>query len=125
MTRSRENGTMPRLRNITRSTITVAGLAIPAGRVGEVEDEAHRQWLNRSGLNRSLIATAYRVEPAETDRLLSLMLDCKAMPDRYPMTAQGKPSCKALAVALERFVSAKERDRAWARANPENGVGAS
>ena len=114
---------MPRLRNITRSTITVANLAIAPGRVGEVDDAAHIAWLNRSAANRRTASVALRVLPTKGNPLEALMRDCKRHPERHQMTAAGRPSCSYLTRTLGRVVGAEERDRAWAQVQAEKAAG--
>ena len=109
-----------RLRNDGGDTVTIAGLAIPPGRVGEVSDEAVAAWLRRSPTNARTLAKLHRLPPVESfpDKLARVCRTIRDEPSLYwdCMTRDGKPTCAVLRDIVGKPVSAAQRDAAWARA---------
>ena len=96
-----------RLKNTGTETVTIAGLAIAPGRIGEVADSAVGVWLLRSPANVATMATVRRLPD---DPLVVAVRECRVL------TRDGKPECRALGRIVGRPVSASERDEAMTRA---------
>ena len=98
-----------RLQNPGTETVNVAGLSIPAGRIGEVGGRAYMSWLHRSPSNP---ATAAKLRTLPDDPVVVAARECRVF------TRDDKPTCAALSRAIGRTVSAAQRDEAggWARA---------
>ena len=98
-----------RIENPSAETVTIAGLAIAPGRVGEVEDDTVAAWLRQSPANPRKMAMVKQLAPLPPPPPLDLARAVQLCRD---LTRDGRPRCDALSRMLGRRVSARERDAA-------------
>lgn len=118
-----------RFYNPTNETLHVAGLAIPPNRTASVPDEAVAAAIRRNApATLAVMQKLRRLPDIDTDedkldRVCLFAIEEGPEMMGESVTRDGRPTCAYCAEVLDRRVTARERDSAWARMKAWRGVG--